>query len=530
MVGDADTLLAWTFGDDRPGAPGPDPATFVLRVDGEPVDHGLSPDGATVLWSCPPRPGGGPRRVSLLGHNLAGRRTPPATVVVQAAQAAVIEVSVLSEAAAAGPRRAHLACAAGDGGPLPRGRLGWAERGAQGQVELGGNGAAAVVERGAGPPVFVPADPDAPPVALELRERTLAPDRHLVPILGAGSRPWAARQDAAAGAEPPLVGGIVRTSEQPVWSESPGRLPVVAGPEPLDLLTSTPLATGLDGITIVIDPVGGGTADDGQGPLGLRGADINLAVARHLATLLEGCGARVLLTRAEGEVPTATAKVSLADTADAALFLSVGRAGGLRQVLVRHHPQSSAGRAWADQAAIALGRLLPGLTPRVEPSWSYLLRHTACPALEILLPGPLTTADELRLGLPAWQAAEARALLLGLAAAAAGQELPTADPARILPQLDGAPAPAQVSWARWDGNLPWYPLPAPAAAAGPLGAAAADSVSSWGEPGLPAPGTVHFLELHTPDAWQLWRLERIDQQHWRGDLARRGPTAAGGGD
>lgn len=530
VSGDTDTLLAWTFGDDRPGAPGPDPATFVLQVDGRTVDHALSPDGATVLWSCAPLPGSGPRRVTLHGRNLAGRRTPPVGVVVQSAHAAVLEVALLNEAARPGPRRAHLTCTAPDRGPVPQGRLGWPERGAQGQLELGGTGAAGVVERGAGPPVFVPADAGAPPVRLELRERTLAPDRRLIPILGAGRQPWMARQGAADAAAPPLVGGAVVQSDQPVWFESPGRLPLVAGPEPLEVLTSTPLVSALDGITIVIDPAGGGTASDGQGPLGLRGADINLAVARHLARLLERCGARVLLTRAEGEVPTATAKVSLADTVGAALFLSVGRAGAADQVVVRHHPRSSAGLAWAGHAAGALGRLLPGATPRVEPSWSYLLRHTACPALEILLPGPLTTADELRLGLPAWQAAEARALLLGIAGAADGQAQPTADPARILPQLDGAPTPAHVSWARWDGNLPWYPLPDPAVAARPLGAAASDSVSSWGEPGLPAPGTVHYLEIHTPDAWQLWRLERIDQQQWRGHLARRGMTDSSGDD
>ena len=526
-VGDRDTLLAWTFGDRRSDAPGPDPATFVLQVDGRTVGHALSPDGRTVLWSCPPAPVGGPRRVTLNGRNLAGRRTPPASLLVTAAHATVLEVAVLSEAAGPGPRRAHLACSSPDGGPLPPGRLGWPERGASGQLELGGTFAAGVVERGAGPPVFLGSGDPPPQAGLVLRERTLAADQRLVPILGAGDLPWTPRQDGDQGSGPPLVGGLVRRADRPGWFESPGRLPVLTGPEPAEVPVSAPLVAALVGRTVVIDPAGGGTASDGQGPLGLRGADVNLAVARRLAQLLEHCGSRVLLSRGEGEVPTATAKVSLADTAGADLFLVLGRSDAADRILVRHHPQSSAGRSWAGHAAAALGRLLPRATPRVEPSWSYLLRHTACPALEILLPGPLTAADELRLDLPAWQAAEARALLLGLAAAADGQPLPVADPAVILPGLAGAPTAAQVSWARWDGNLPWYGLPGPPPM---LGAAAADSVPSWGEPGLPAAGRVHYLELHTPAAWQLWRLERIDQQQWRGHLAREGTTASSGDD
>ncbi len=527
-VGDQDTLLAWTFGDDHPDAPGPDPASFVLQVDGRTVGHALSADGRTVRWSCPPAPAGGPRRVTLNGRNLAGRRTPSSSLLVVAAHAAELEVAMLSEAAGPGPRRAHLACAATDGGPLPQGRLGWPERGAAGLLELGGPHAAAVVERGAGPPVFVGTGNMPAQVSLVLRERTLAADWRLVPILGAGELPWTPRQEGSQGSAPPLVGGLVRPADQPGWFESPGRLPVLMGPEPAEVLVSAPLVAPLVGLTVVIDPAGGGTVADGQGPLGLRGADVNLAVARRLAQLLEHCGARVLLTRDEGEVPTATAKVSLADTAAADLFLGIGRSDAAGGVAVRHHPQSRAGRDWAGHVATALGRLLPRSTPQVAPSWSYLLRHTACPALEVLLPGPLTADEELRLDRPDWQAAEARALLLGLAAAADGQALPAADPAAILPQLDGAPAAAQVTWARWDGNLPWYRLPEPSAAAS--GTTAADSVPSWGEPGLPASGTVHFLELHIQGAWQLWRLERIDQQQWRGHLAREGTTASSGDD
>ncbi|MBE0565861.1 MAG: hypothetical protein IH621_07900, partial [Krumholzibacteria bacterium] len=100
--------------------------------------------------------------------------------------------------------------------------------------------------------------------------------------------------------------------------------------------------------------------------------------------------------------------------------------------------------------------------------------------------------------------------------AAGGGPAPAADPASILAQLPGAPGPAAVTWALWDGNLPWYPLPV---SAGPQAGA---PVSSWGEPGLPAFGRAHILEVHTAGTWQLWRLERTGIDTWTGDLAASG--------
>ena len=49
-------------------------------------------------------------------------------------------------------------------------------------------------------------------------------------------------------------------------------------------------------------------------------------------------------------------------------------------------------------------------------SSAYLLRHTACPALEWRLDRSRTAAEEIRQGHPGWQRAEARAILLAICA------------------------------------------------------------------------------------------------------------------
>ena len=60
-------------------------------------------------------------------------------------------------------------------------------------------------------------------------------------------------------------------------------------------------ASALQGLTIVIDP--GHSPDTGAvGPLGTRERDVNLAIAKHLATRLETLGAHPVLTRT-GSVP-----------------------------------------------------------------------------------------------------------------------------------------------------------------------------------------------------------------------------------
>ena len=189
-----------------------------------------------------------------------------------------------------------------------------------------------------------------------------------------------------------------------------------------------------------------------------------------------------MLTRDAGGAPSPVARVALADDVAADLFLTIGRAADPTRATVRHHPGSLGGEAWAARSAAAVGRLLPGADVAIEESWAYRLRHTSCPALEVRLPGPATAAAELRQQTTGWQAAEARALLLGIVGPVAAEApVPVLDPLALLARWPGAPDSADVTRVVWDGNLPIYPLPAGDGSAG------ADPVSSWREPGRRSP-------------------------------------------
>jgi hypothetical protein len=184
---------------------------------------------------------------------------------------------------------------------------------------------------------------------------------------------------------------------------------------------------------------------------------------------------------------------------------------------VSHHPGSVDGGAWAARAATSIRRLLPEADVAVEESWAYRLRHTSCPALEIRLPGPATAAAEMRQQTTGWQAAEARALLLGIVdQLESDPTLRIVDPLSLLARWPGAPDLATVTRAVWDGNLPLYPMPAGDGNAG------ADPVSSWREPGVPARGPLHTLEVHTPDRWQLWLVSADGADGWTARLAYAG--------
>jgi hypothetical protein len=142
-----------------------------------------------------------------------------------------------------------------------------------------------------------------------------------------------------------------------------------------------------------------------------------------------------------------------------------------------------------------------------ETASSYLLRHTACPALEWRLDLPQTAADELRQLQPGWHRAEARALLLAITAISGhpGVFAHTLNVGEILAGLEidgGLPADA-VDWVQVDGNLIWSPLPVIAPVVG-----APKSVSSSHGPGLPGLLPRHILEIHAGDRWQVWLLDQ----------------------
>ncbi len=304
---------------------------------------------------------------------------------------------------------------------------------------------------------------------------------------GAAPWPWPAARDS-----------------QDVALGGPAALVATAG----DTLVWQPLLPQLVGRRIALDPRGGGTEEQGRGPLGTRGSDLNLQVARRLAALLRGAGCEVRLLREDETWLPDPQKVRAADRFGADLYLALGR--GTPSVL--HHPGSRQGEPWARRTAAVLDRLLAGGAGEVAvvAAYDYVLRHTACPAILVALEPPVTAAVEERLATPAWQDAVARALLRGTVALLQ-PDAEALDIAQMLAALgERAVGGPRLTYARLDGNLQWL---AP-------GAAGDASVTSWrgADPGLVGRGGAHVLELHGGPHWQLWALVRQPEGNWHGQL------------
>lgn len=178
------------------------------------------------------------------------------------------------------------------------------------------------------------------------------------------------------------------------------------------------LGGALAGKRIVLDPGGGGTDPGGRGPNALRGAAVDLAVARRLAEALENAGASVVLTRAGEEHLSELERVYLVNRADPDLAIGI-RVGALPDSaaaprLVLHYPGSAKGAAAADTLAAALTGLAPGGAFARGERASLFLQQTACTAIEIYC-GPIEDeAVENAVG-EAWARDAARRVLDGLA-------------------------------------------------------------------------------------------------------------------
>lgn len=180
----------------------------------------------------------------------------------------------------------------------------------------------------------------------------------------------------------------------------------------------TPLYGGiLHGKRIVIDPAGGGTDDAGRGTGALRGATVNMRLARKLDKMLTAAGATVLVTRNGEEQLSDQQRIFRVNRFGADLAIAL-RFGGTVETdescLVFHYPGSVRGTVYADSLASSIAGMPPCVSFTVMESTDLFLQQTNCPAV-VISGGSLSDNEtENILGAFRWIGLEAEAILQAL--------------------------------------------------------------------------------------------------------------------
>ena len=534
-------MASWTFISEdslRDPGPGPDPGTFHLTLDGRQVPFHVTGQGHTVNWYLADPNLELPAVLELGGRNLLGRATPVRRTVLVPAPAQRVKLMLFPETRdGADNSTMAVRWSVPGNAPLPAGRFVFSPDLAL-SIDGGSSGAALLPVPAKSPTevLFRANSPKNPTLPCEITIAELPHPwrwRLLSGTDGTPTGPWSLRNwlpdGLPTGMADQKVELIPYEPGRPVWVVAPGVLPLV-DPDPANPDTARtvaaghrnwrtePIVPGLQGKIIVLDPAGGGNDADGAGPLGMRGATLNLETARLAQGLLEGCGAVVHLTRRGETTIPAEDKVRLAGRVGADFFLTIGRSRQPNLLTASHHPGSETGRRWAELFLLgAAGLTAPEDSLAVTPSYDYLLRHTACPALEVRLPGPQYPRQEMRLSQRGWQRAEARAVLLSIASLFEKETrlVPTLDVAAIIADLPGAPDPTAVDWAELDGNLSWSPVPVREITADTTDhfSAGSQPLDSARGPGLPALAGRHTLEIQIGNVRQLWLLQRSGSEY-----------------
>ena len=525
-----DGHVSWRFiADSRSPetAPGIDPMSIRLDVNGEQAPFHFDVDDRTVTWNAPKRADAPASTLSLSARNLHGRSTPE--TILESVYPRTATPSFMTFPTSTDPSAPHLLVwnEAGLKPDLPR-QYFFTPSDSLPLVTLAPEG-----PRFRTSIVTPPEDWDGAflwalddeghllkchnsrkyPLSDEFRiEWHVLIDPEAQQVLPDGR--WAIRHHPGTDEWPPHMVLMYRNQQwpafcslddAPAWLELRGARPILMDAthrtpwqapcdSPRDTIVWQPLVPGLVGKTIVIDPHGGAADADGTAPMGTPGRELNLRVAERLAHLLRGAGAEAVLTRDDpGWVPP-EAKVLMANEADADLFITLRRADAAGPAWrVAHHYGSRGGSAWAGYLAQTLGRLASPDTVAIAKSYAYLLRHTACPAVDVSLPMPADLDAEELWRAPAYQQAVASELLNATAAWFQGPDLLTslADPRTFMVerQIPGRPVELTgLDWIRVDGNWLWLP---PRADAIPPAR-------------LPLPGVEHTFEARRGEAWELY--------------------------
>ena len=189
-----------------------------------------------------------------------------------------------------------------------------------------------------------------------------------------------------------------------------------------DYVRDVPLeGDSLAGKLVAVDPGHGGSDFGAIGVSGLREKDINLAVAQHLATMLQEAGAKVIMTRSGDYSVSNQERVDTANKAKADIFISIhanaysnGESNGTETHFCGEKKNSAAGRYLAYQLQRELLASLELRDRGVKESSFYVLTKTEMPSALVEMAFMSNAEEEKLLAKTVTQKKAAEALFRGL--------------------------------------------------------------------------------------------------------------------
>ncbi|MBN2184078.1 MAG: N-acetylmuramoyl-L-alanine amidase [Candidatus Krumholzibacteriota bacterium] len=176
------------------------------------------------------------------------------------------------------------------------------------------------------------------------------------------------------------------------------------------------LGGAFQGKIISIDPAGGGIDDSGRGPMRLRGATVNLEIAKRLRDILTTAGADVTLTREGEETLSLDERIYRTNIsgAELALRLHFGSESTLKddEPIFLHYPGSSKGRRAALSMMDFTGRIPPFRNPAIAESANLFLQQTKAPSCE--LHAAMTEKSESLFSSDVWMQMQVQGIVAGL--------------------------------------------------------------------------------------------------------------------
>jgi N-acetylmuramoyl-L-alanine amidase len=144
------------------------------------------------------------------------------------------------------------------------------------------------------------------------------------------------------------------------------------------------------GLTVTLDPQGGGQETGWVGATGVTASDLNLRVAENVAALLRSAGIEVLLTRDTDREVGDAERVVVCESGRSALLVSIAHGRGDPKRLYIDHFPGSIGGTFISECIADEVRRGSGCDPVIGETAEYIVQQTSCPAVRI----SFTAGDE----------------------------------------------------------------------------------------------------------------------------------------